>query len=48
MHHGKYDIIRQAVIFPAGAQVLPAGNMEELTGNLNKDPSVNVTFLLIV
>ena len=35
----------QGVIFPAGARVFPAGNMEELTGNLPQNPRVNVAFL---
>jgi hypothetical protein len=48
----KYDSVTlkvtgQGVIFPAGARVLPAGNMEEFTGNLNRNPQANVTFILI-
>ena len=39
--------LNQGVIFPAGARVLPAGNMEEFTGNRNKNPRMNNTFLLI-
>ena len=34
----------QCVIFPAGARVLPAGNIEELTGNLPQNPRRNVEF----
>jgi hypothetical protein len=35
------------VIFPVGALALHTGNMLEFTGNLNKNPPMNGTFLLI-
>ena len=47
MTHTHKDSLSQGVIFPAGARVLPAGNIEEFTGNWNKNPRVNGTFALI-
>ena len=42
--NGDWKGLEQGVISPAGARGLPAGNMEELTGNLAKNSRINVKF----
>ena len=34
----------QAVLFPAGAWVFPAGNFEDLTGNFTLNPRAMIVF----